>query len=108
MKPFEQPTKSSKLQETPFLLERPNLILKRFIPEASLVDFHLTTSYLRQGIWLAGQAGPGVATHADVFTSPSTQQAKDGELSGTDVVHHVTFLVLEYHIVFSSQIFTDL
>jgi hypothetical protein len=33
-------------------------------------------STLRQGIWLAGQGGPGIATHADVFTSPSIQQAQ--------------------------------
>lgn len=34
----------------------------------------LERTQLLQGIWLAGQGGPGIATHADVFTSPSIQQ----------------------------------
>lgn len=34
----------------------------------------LERTQLLQGLWLAGQAGPGVASHADVFTSVSTQE----------------------------------
>ncbi|CAK9036676.1 unnamed protein product [Durusdinium trenchii] len=34
----------------------------------------LENTQIVQGLWLAGQSGPGVATHADVFTSSSTQK----------------------------------